>query len=255
MEAVTAARGQMRHVIEAFDEFVEHGIAAVLEKLPPISLEGRSIHLKNHRVVRPVEPDPVTGEPRFLLPEECARRDIYYALLIRVDVCDGDGLLLENEFLCHLPCMVGSRFGNFDPGLESEGGHFVVGKLYKALVGAEQQRPNAGMLIHHAKKGWRVDVRSAHSASRLHVAFGKTITVEMDKHMKRPVSLLVMLRALGFRARTRRSSTPRRPSARPSPGSSRSCSPSPTPRCSRPARRSTRPSRRSGTPPRATPTP
>jgi len=198
MEAVTAARGQMRHVIEAFDEFVEHGIAAVLEKLPPISLEGRSIHLKNHRVVRPVEPDPVTGEPRFLLPEECARRDIYYALLIRVDVCDGDSLLLENEFLCHLPCMVGSRFGNFDPGLESEGGHFVVGKLYKALVGAEQQQPNSGILVHHAKKGWRVDVRSAHSASRLHVAFNKTVTVEMEKHMKRPVSLLVMLRALGF---------------------------------------------------------
>jgi DNA-directed RNA polymerase beta subunit len=168
------ARPPVQFVLDSFDDFVEFGMQACVNALPPLTITrgDASARIKLGRVF---------VWPQEEAPRECRLSMLTYKSLVRVEV------LLNNEkprleFLCNLPMMLGSRFSK--PLEERDhGGYMIIKGRERVFVGLEQQRTNAPLYLDG--KTLTAVIASEHSPARLLLEFAKNgaVTAKMNGYM------------------------------------------------------------------------
>ena len=203
METIFHARCPSFSVIHSFEEFAEYGIYQLLDALTPITLVDGT-------VLKPIDYDlglcshteADKDDLLYTSPDVCRKRDLSLSAPIYIKVLQNADQTQE-LFLGYLPVMVGSKMCTPDPVPDPSdpGGYFVIRGLERVFIGFEGQRNNAPIFTCE-KDLWACEVISHPTSSRLRMTINAqgNIQVIMKNHMKKPLSLLHFIRALGCTA-------------------------------------------------------
>jgi DNA-directed RNA polymerase subunit B" len=209
----------VRHHVDSFNDFLEHGLQKVIDeqRIIETEIEGTYVKLKKIRVGFPVVRE-ADGAVDRLHPAEARLRNITYAapLFLSMTIVTPDGEKEEKEAeIGLLPIMIWSKKCNLvglsytemielgeDP--QDPGGYFIINGTERVITTLEDLAPNKILVELEERYGENIEVAKVFSQRR---GYRALVVVERSKKSILEVSFpsisgrinfITLMRALGF---------------------------------------------------------
>ncbi|MDP2845193.1 MAG: DNA-directed RNA polymerase subunit B'', partial [Candidatus Methanoperedens sp.] len=208
----------VRHHVDSFNDFLEHGIQKVIDeqRIIETEIEGTYVKLKKIRVGNPVVKE-ADGAMDKLYPTEARLRNITYAapLKLSMSIVSPEGETEDKEAeIGLLPIMIWSKGCNLiglthkemielgeDP--QDPGGFFIVNGTERVITTLEDLAPNKILVELEERYGENIEVAKVFSQRR---GYRALVVVERNRKSILEVSFpsisgrinfITMMRALG----------------------------------------------------------
>lgn len=224
VEAFIEEKGLVRQHLASYNDFVEHGMQAVVNEVGKIEIEGEDYYVKLGKIEVGYPPaiKEADGSRNLITPAEARIRNLTYSAPIYLEmsvVYKADGREIEEEpvqvYIGQLPIMLKSvkcplstmsreeliEIGE-DP--DDPGGYFIINGSERVLVTQEDLAPNRILVEEMDKGGPITHVAKVFSTAR---GFRAPVTMERRRDGTIKVSfpaipgkipLVVLMRALGL---------------------------------------------------------